>query len=372
MNILLWSDSYAPHRGGIERMTELLGRRLATRGHSVHVVTSLPDASLPRIESRDAVTVHRFPFYEALFKNDLRAMAITLKEIAALKRVVQPAIIHLQLQSGTAFFHTQTSSACACPTVITIHGEFGNCGAGPETLLGKQLESAAWISAVSQTMLDDLHAIAPHTISRSSLIYNAVERHAVPDRPRQQPVVFACGRLVREKGFDLLLEAFHLLLPEMPSSRLEIAGDGVERESLERAAAQLGLGAAVTFLGHISDEALREKMSSAAVLAMPSRWREGFGLVSVEAAMLELPVVAARVGGLAEVIEHERTGVLVPPEDPVALKNALLDLLRSPEKRSEFGRAARLSAERRFDPDCMVDLYETMYGQALGARDSGL
>jgi len=367
MKILFWSDFYPPYRGGLEKMVQTLACGFAARGCEVTVITSHLHQPLPDVERVDGVTIHRFPFHAALMANDLGGIAAILSKVAALKRSLRPDIVHLQLQAASSFFHVRTTSAWDCPTVITVHGEFGSCRAGEATLLGALFDSAAWVSAVSQAMLDDLRNIAPLTALKSSLIYNSVEPIQQPEQlpSTGQPAIFACGRHVHDKGFDLLIAAFHQLQRDMPDARLLIAGDGIERGSLERDVEKLGIAKAVKFLGWVSDEELRREMAAAAIMVVPSRWREGFGLVALEGALLGLPLVATRVGGLSEVIEDGRTGILVSPEDPAVLSDAMLQLLRSPQRRRELGEAARSSAESRFNMTSMLDQYENMYSRVL-------
>ena len=162
--------------------------------------------------------------------------------------------------------------------------------------------------------------------------------------------VLAIGRLVPQKGFDVLLAA----MKQLPDVELEIAGDGPLREELAARAP-----ANVRFLGEVDD--VEERLKRAAALVVPSRW-EGFGLVAVEGMAAGVPVVASRVDGLAEVVGNN--GVLVPPEDPNALVAAVDEVLQDPE------RAVLLSAQGRsraaaFSLDRMVDRYETLYSDLL-------
>jgi glycosyltransferase involved in cell wall biosynthesis len=363
MKIMLWSEFYPPYFGGIERFTEMLAAGLAGRGHEISVITSHYDQPLPSAERSGDISIHRFPFHSALQNSDLRATAKIISEVADLKRKLRPDLVHLQLQAPSAFFHAQTSAACRCPTLVTVHGEFKECRAAANTLLGVIFDRAAWVTAVSLAMLDDVRKVAPVTIPKSSCIYNGGEivGEIRPASTSDEVVVLAGGRLVRDKGFDLLITAFHQVSLDAPTARLVITGDGPERANLERDAQRLGIAHLVTFTGWLPRENLDRLMALAAIVVVPSRWREGFGLYAMEAALRGLPVIATRVGALPELIESGITGILVPPEDPAALRDAILHLIRRPELRLQIGEAARKSAEVRFAADTVLDQYEALY-----------
>ena len=169
------------------------------------------------------------------------------------------------------------------------------------------------------------------------------------------------GRVVRDKGFDLALAAFAELAPRFPKARLVVAGDGPARPELEAQAQALGVADAVEFPGWVAPERVSELMNSATLVVMPSRWDEPFGLVAVEAALMARPVVASRVGGLAEAVADGETGLLVDKEDPAALARAVAHLLEDPGKAERMGQAARRRARELFGFERQVDAYDGLY-----------
>jgi glycosyltransferase involved in cell wall biosynthesis len=233
-------------------------------------------------------------------------------------------------------------------------------------LLGSIFERCAWVTAVSERLLEDVHALAPGTRGKSSCIYNGRALPELPeDQVRPQTVVLGCGRQVEDKGFDVLIAAFARLAARVPEATLVLAGDGPERPHLEQQARTLGVLDRVTFPGWLSEIALQQQMARSTILVVPSRWREGCALVVLEAAMQGLPVLASNVGSLPELIDPERTGVLVPPEDASALSEALVSLLQSPERRRRMAAAARAAAWERFSLPRMIDQYEAIYEQLV-------
>lgn len=181
------------------------------------------------------------------------------------------------------------------------------------------------------------------------------------------PVV-AVGRLVPAKGTDTLLRAVAVVTRQRPNFRLEIAGDGPIRPELEQLAADLGLGAAVRFLGNVRD--VPALLARASAVALPSL-SEGISLTLLEAMARGLPVVATRVGGTPEVVADGTTGLLVPPADPDRLAAALLDVWPVTERSCAMGRAGRERVERTFDVRRMVAEYDALYLRLLGRRAAG-
>lgn len=166
---------------------------------------------------------------------------------------------------------------------------------------------------------------------------------------REAGYLLIVGRLRIRKGVDVLLAAIPELLRRQPAARLLVAGDGEHRAALERAAAALDLGKAVTFLGKVDAAGVRTLLRGAAALVVPSIY-EGMPLVVLEAMEASVPVVASRVSGIPEVVEDGATGWLVVPEDPAALAAALAAVLGDPVEARRRGAAGRRLLAGRFRP----------------------
>jgi glycosyltransferase involved in cell wall biosynthesis len=173
------------------------------------------------------------------------------------------------------------------------------------------------------------------------------------------------GRLVSVKGIETLLEAFRVALRAAPDLTLDIAGDGPLRGELESLAARLGLRDAVRFLGRV--EGVAAEMEQAVAVVVPSLG-EGFGMVALEAAERGRPVIASAVGGLPEIVDDRRTGILVPPGDAPALAAAIGDLVRDPTRAAAFGRAARERALTEFSLARCADRTDALYRDVLDRR----
>jgi glycogen(starch) synthase len=141
-----------------------------------------------------------------------------------------------------------------------------------------------------------------------------------------------------------------------------VAGDGPCRQELENLASDLGIFGAVTFRGWISPDDVAREINDSTVVVMPSRFGEAFGLVALEAAQMARPVIASRVGGLPEVVWDERTGLLVEPDTPSALADAMLRVLEDRDLAARLGRSGREHAAR-FTIDRYTDEYDSLYRQ---------
>ena len=180
--------------------------------------------------------------------------------------------------------------------------------------------------------------------------------------PKQTPggdVVFA-GRLSEEKGVDVLVDA----VAERSDLRLDVAGDGPARASLEALAIQRGASDRIRFHGRLPTDTLQELLRSASVAAVPSRWYENMPLAVLEAFASGLPVVGTSLGGVPELIEPGVGGRIVPPNDPAALGEALAGLVSDPSAAMEMGKRGREKAEREFTPGVHMERLDGLYDEA--------
>lgn len=194
-------------------------------------------------------------------------------------------------------------------------------------------------------------------------IYNPVVAPAEMESPSfGTPLrLLVVGRLVAQKGIDVLFDALagaegHL------AWTLQVAGDGALRAALEEEARRPELAGRVEFLGHV--RRLDPVYAGADLVVVPSRY-EGFCFVAVEAALAGRPVVGTAVSSLPEVVEHGRTGLLVPAEDPAALLEAIVTLARDPERARRMGLAGRERARRRFAPEAIYAELEGFLGEVV-------
>lgn len=168
---------------------------------------------------------------------------------------------------------------------------------------------------------------------------------------RDVPVLLCVGRLEREKGQHILLQAMPFIRREAPGTVLLLAGDGRSRAELEEMSRELRHAGAVRFLGWRED--IPRLLSVCDLSVVPSLW-ENFPVSILEAMAVGRAVVASRVGGVPEAVVHGETGVLVPAGDPEALASAIVQLLAHPEKRRAMGEAGKRRVEQRFSLSQML------------------
>lgn len=187
--------------------------------------------------------------------------------------------------------------------------------------------------------------------------FKAIERH--PQQWEKAGLTLAtAGRLNKEKGHAVLLNIFARLGAKFPELRLKIAGDGPLLERLRSQAVRLGIDDKVDFLGYQSD--MVAFLASADIFVLSSHY-EGFGLVLVEAMAAGLPVVAMEVGGVSEVLDDGKAGILVPAESEADFVIALEYLLQKPHLSFDFAMKGRRRALNHFSLAHMIDAHRNVY-----------
>lgn len=176
--------------------------------------------------------------------------------------------------------------------------------------------------------------------------YNEVKPHA-------RKLLYT-GRLAAEKGLPVLFESLRLLGQQKYDYELTLVGDGIERKSLEELARQMGIADRVVFAGFASQEGVRDYLIQSDVFILPS-FAEGVPVSLMEAMACGIPVIATYVGGIVELIEPDKTGLLVPPSDPVALRDAIARYLNDHALRDKVSRQGRDKVMSDFNLDNEVD-----------------
>jgi glycogen(starch) synthase len=366
MRLLIWASSYGQTTGGGPILAPLLAAALVGRGHGVTVVTDRRPESLAANEIRDGVSIHR-PLFRRALAGEVALIPAIRREIAAIKRESRPDLAFIFSSGYGEFFHHATEGGRPVPLVVGLHDRFAEACYRADAMVGRNLRAARWVTACSRAVLETARGYLPALNPISSVILNALPMPGAPPAAADHPlrrIAFA-GRLVRQKGVDVLVAAMKLLGERFPTLHLAIAGDGEERSALEAQAAQLGLGSRIAFVGTLSHDAVYRFLAEADLIVMPSRI-EPFGLVALEAAQMARPVVASAVDGLPEVIEDGETGLLVPPEDPAALAGAVGALLDDPERARALGTAARRRAAALFSWDRYVEAHERLFETMIG------
>lgn len=191
--------------------------------------------------------------------------------------------------------------------------------------------------------------------------YSWPEQLAPP--PDTGEVVVCVAAFRPEKGHRVLLEAWSGVLWSHPDAQLYLVGSGPEEESIRRLVALMGLEDHVCFTGSLED--VRPLLSVASIAVLASTAVETFSLAALEAMAMEVPVVVTDIGGMAEVVDHGRTGLVVPPGNPEALATALRGLLADRSCRDRMALNARLRVVTEFDRRVMASSTETWMNKLL-------
>lgn len=251
-------------------------------------------------------------------------------------------------------------------SVFTPHAWSWWAAGGAEAAVYRNFERAAALACARLIVVsdDERRAGLAARVGRPEqyrVILNGIElerfdaaRRPVPGR------VLLLGRLSPQKRPDVAVEAFARVHKRMPESELLLAGRGPEEARVRELVGRLGIEGAVHLLGPRDD--VPELLATASCLVLSSDY-EGCPLSVLEAMAAGVPVVATRVGGVPELVDDGRTGLLVDPGRPEALADALVRLLSNPEEAAELGVAAREEARARFSRERMLAAVENVYDE---------
>jgi L-malate glycosyltransferase len=354
--------SFAP--GGTERqMTELI-RRLDPERFTVHVACFHREGAwVSRIAER-AASIVEFPI-------EGFARPATAKQFLAFARWCRRERIAV----------VQT-----CDLYANIFGLPGAALGGVPVRIGSRRElnpdKTAWqirlqrlayrfatkvvANSPAARQILESEGVSPASIA---VIPNGLDLAAYLDRPPRTEIrtVLTVANLRREKDHETLIDAASVLARTQPELTFQFAGDGPERPRLEERARAREVASHIEFLGHRED--VPDLLAAADAFVLPSR-SEAFPNGVIEAMAAGLPVVASAVGGMVNLIESGRTGLLVPPGDPEALLLALTSLIEKPAWAADLGRAARQEVQHHYSFDRMLASFEELYTSGLDRRMS--
>jgi glycosyltransferase involved in cell wall biosynthesis len=394
--VLLVSDFYPPAPGGLEAHVRRLGHGLVRAGHDVEVVAGGPadPGAAPRDD--DGIPVHRGgtsvgrlpgayqqadrPFHPPWPDREFQ------RRISQVAGSFGPDVVH-------AHGWSEFSAAAVCrrrhPLVVTLHDYGLRCpkknllrgehectsGRGMRCVTCPGGEQGAAKRAILSTALGRTvprldgrvalflavseHVAARHRETRLQASVEVIPNFLdLPAGEFQAPAgtgILYVGPADRHKGLSVLLAARARLPAAL--APLVVVGAG--------AGTAAGTGTAgVEFAGRLTGDALWQRYQAAAIVVVPSIWPEPCPTVVLEALASGRPVVGSRTGGIPDLVEHGRTGLLVPPDDPVALAAAIAELLGDRDRLRAMARAAWQSA-RSFDTTAVVARIESTYGKVL-------
>jgi glycosyltransferase involved in cell wall biosynthesis len=369
--------------GGPARQAVFLSRELATRGFDTRLVWGASEEREGQIRLPDECPSSYLPW----LTRELDPIA-DLRSLGALRGIVRrwrPQVVHTHLAKAGALGRIAAATGGTPVVVHTFEGHvlqqyFSALRNAMFAAAERRLASLTHaLIAVAPRVRDDLLAFGIGREEQWHVVPVGVDvehllRHRVPaDRARSTlglpldgPVIGVVGRLAPIKDHHTFLEAAARVVTERPDSTIVIAGDGPLRSGLEREARSM-LGDRVRFLGWVED--LPVLYGALDVVALTSRL-EGTPMALIEAAASGTPAVATAVGGVPEVVRDGRTGLLVPPRDPVAVAAQLLTLVDDPEGARRMGEEGARWVSDRFSERRLADDLVSLYDELMVRRAS--
>ena len=392
--------------GGMQEHTGNLLRGLVEAGHEVELITGRHPDGLSQAQHGGGLwhfvdaptTLKRLPMRNPEWH---RRSAALFQQLHAARPF---DVVHSESTSALGLLHRNLHHVV--PTVAKFHGNY--LGYMRETLrrtraqgrLGHEAKGVVWMTGKhfltrgnwhrfrdceamipSQTQLED--TCRSHLLKRSRVhvVPNGIDARLFGAGSRREsrdilglgrePVILTVGRLERGKGVHHALAAV-ATLPPRHEARLVVVGDGEERGSLERLAADLGLAGRADFVGALPRERVATYLQAADLFVFPTVYPEAAPLALLEAMSCGVPIVASRVGAVPEIVDRDgESGVLVPPHDVEALAAAMRALIDDPERRQAIGDAARGRVLAEFTIEKMIARTLDVYEIALKSHSTG-
>ncbi len=338
----------------------------------------------------------------------------TIRKVIGLLRAHHPNILHLHfvdaksgypwlaklLGVGRVYMHDHISRLCphctiCCRAGSRKHGGGNTAGApspdGCALRVPGWKRAANWLACLPVTKMfcvssfihgcDAAYGAMPR--ERLEVLYNGVDLGRAANGALRGPefrrrfgippdhvLVVQAGTMRREKGLPDLLHAAQRVLAAGAEVQFLLAGDGPQRGEFERLAVELGISDRVTFTGRVRDPLGDGLWAACDIACQVSRWQEAFGLTIAEAMAAGKPLIGTRTGAIPELIDEEKSGLLVEPGDTLALAENILSLARDARRRCEMGQAGKLICQEKFDIKknvaALIDRYG-IAGEAISA-----
>ncbi len=370
-------SSYMPSIGGGEMQTHAISRAMRRQGIQVRVIDIRGEGPAFTCQRFQGIPVMRYttpgwPLVDTLVQQF--RLWQWLRRLLPLSDVVQ--VNHLSMALVPAWLMARWARR---PLIVLL---WGSCrpGIGPFrrglkwAMLRALSRRADHILALSQGMAASLHDAWGYPASRLEVIPNGVDMARFQPDPAsakppplagREPVVVSVGRLVPAKRYDLLIEAWARVSPKFAHGHLVILGEGPLRRELEAQVERLGLSDRVSLPGEVPAV---ERWLSAADVYVSSSDTEGMSNAILEALASALPVIATRVSGSTDLIQHGQQGLLVERGSVDGLAGGILRLLEDAGERRRLGRNARGRIQQSFSLEAVARRYRQTYDRLLATR----
>jgi len=371
MRLLLFTTQFPPDVGGVETMSWQLCRQFQAQGADVTVLA--PDlAGAAEFDAGQNLRIKRFSLGES--KTTFAKSKQKRNLIQILRHCIddwRPDVI-LCTEWDPCGYLASLAARRRVPYFLIAHGmELMQIPRSfparqSKVLLRRQtFKNARRIFAVSSFTRERVLALGVPG-EKVSVIPNGVEvsngsMSAGNQRNGSKRILTTVSRLVPRKGHDAVLRAMPLILEQIPNVVYRIVGSGPERDRLQALTGALQLQSNVEFYGEVGDDERERLLGECDIFLLPTRETptdfEGLGIAVLEAMQNGKPVIVTRAGGVPELVDEGRTGIVVEPDNHQALAQAILDLLKSPARAREMGANARSMVEERYRWDTIAGRY---------------
>lgn len=363
MRICLLSNSKAVH-------TQRWAQSLSERGHEVHVVNV-------RAIPIGGVEVHRVGIgWSKNPRGKLVLFFSYLKLLFCIKRIIaqiKPDILHAHYVAHNGIIGAFSGFH---PYVVSTWGAdvLDPPATNPifKQIIKFSLRKADAVIALSRFLLGKMKPLLSSQ-RNVHIIPFGVDSSQFNPQPRSFKGWVTIGiikSLEKKYGVEYLIRAFSAVHKRYPNTKLLIVGEGSLREHLERLSASIGFSDEnIKFIGRIPHKEVPKYLSEIDIFCMPSIYQsETFGVAAIEASAMQIPVVASKIGGISEAIKDGVTGFLVPPKNPEAIAEAIINLIENPELRIRMGKAGRKYVMENYDWHKNVWEIEKLYQSILKGR----
>ena len=386
MKILMLSWEYPPiSHGGLAAHVKDISEEMVKKGHSVYIITQGND-NIPKNEEINGVNIIRTEpvkisannFIDDILHLNYQLLEEAFKQFQNLEDI---DVVHghdwLVFWASKVLKHALTK-----PLVTTVHATESGRHQGIYNDTQRYINDVEWYSTFeawkvivcSDFMKNEVKGLFQVPEDKIAVIENGVNpdnyhadysedfrgQYVAPD----EDMIFYVGRIVREKGIQVLIQAMPEILKDNPSTKLIIAGKGGFVDELKKQANYLGIADRIFFTGFISDEKRNKLYQVANVAVFPSLY-EPFGIVALEAMATETPVVVSDVGGLGGIVEHNHNGMKVEPNNPYQLARTVKHVLNKTKKAQKMAENGFELVKKDYTWDNIADRTIKLYHHVL-------
>jgi len=315
-----------------------------------------------------AERVQKSFFYKILFLFFLAAFFLKTKKEAKKEK---PALLHAHWWVPAGLVAAWHSYFSKIPYIVTLHGTdlmLIRKSGFLRRRAKKVFNRAAGITVVSTFLKNELLALFPEIEAKIAVVPMPIEPEVLQREPKATvggKIILSPARLIEQKNLGTLIEAFSKTAPEFPDAKLLLVGSGPKEAELKNRVRYFDLEKKVEFLPSMPPPKLGRLYQAAEIVTLVSK-NEGFGLVLVEAFLFQKPVVAARSGGITDIVTDGENGFLVDADNADEMAEALKKLLADADLRERMGNNGYRTYLEKFSPDKLAEKFERLYSNITG------